>query len=109
MKLFNISDRPLAQQSKNFDEVVNLPDNLKNLWGNTTPENCTDVVKRLVQWVVFHADNIDYIYVSGLPGAVYKLVKILTDPLTHGGYNCVYRCNSNWYNYKDDKPVFEEE
>ena len=131
--MINVSNHRLTDaQTANVDKVVELPTDLKELWGNITPATVNDTVKQMFSFIDledFGAGDMDrvYVHIAGQSSAVY----LLLDTLKEYGYIQtipVYAFSvresiekevdgktvktsvfnfKGWYRYEDNTPVLK--
>ena len=74
MKVLNCSSHNLTNEQivelKDF-EIVELPKELKEAWGQLTPKNYIYICKEIIKFC--HNNNIDVIHLAGFPLAVVYL------------------------------------
>lgn len=89
-KLLNISNHNLNQDQlldlENM-EVIDLPQELKSIWGGITPDNRLDVIKSIYNWIIMQGDPEDTkIHLAGQMDCTHVLLTALQSI----GYDCVY-------------------
>ncbi len=60
----------------NINEIIFLPDNLKQLWGNIPADlpSIMDVIKPFKDYLKNNADPLDYVLIQGDMGCTYALI-----------------------------------
>ncbi|HHV26938.1 MAG TPA: hypothetical protein GXX63_07055 [Tissierellia bacterium] len=65
-----------ANEKLDVDLIVEIPSELKKIWGNISPEGPfpVDLVEKIIKWINENAKEEDYVLVQGDFGATYYVV-----------------------------------
>lgn len=71
MRLINISNHKLTEEQKSyFSEVIELPKELSEKWGQMSPKTAKSVIGEIIDLINDTCDYSDVIHVAGYPAAV---------------------------------------